>query len=417
MKFFGLLESVLLTEKLGNLAQLNLGPLADILKQDNWHGVGKKFSGNVSHTLSSTSEIIDAGDLKNGLAGLRKAYRAHDPASGHIAAFAVYLAGHAVAFGLFDAYSLAGKTRSGMFSYNLNNYKDQLQAVADAANKDKPSWRQTPAMKPSSAYDKEERSGGWRSEPEVVTIKKFAGNSISVDSLSQVLDIIHQIGNTTNQPVTLKLVVSDVAASNKRSERYINNKVVQDAGKELAKRLIAYKNSKRPTADTIQDFIRMVMGKEAAVVNFGGQPWRSAGNSYNTVDPMKLMSGVPFVIQFASATPDSYNHIAISFRYNSKNNQIVPWQARYRDEQTNKDKIIPIDLEMWATATLDIPDLEKPTVIKKMLTMLKNSPTVQTFDTLERAIGAFTDHGVDWPEFEVIKRSIAAERNKKATGA
>ena len=73
-----IIEETVLQENLGNLAKLNIGPLINVLKQPS-NGrsgsagpVDKKFQ---TYNIGSTSEIVDVGQLKDGLKSLRKAYK------------------------------------------------------------------------------------------------------------------------------------------------------------------------------------------------------------------------------------------------------------------------------------------------------------------------------------------------------
>jgi hypothetical protein len=58
-------------EDIGNLAQLNLGPMINLLRQRRYYAQSK-FDSNV---FGTQNEIVDGGILKNGLKGIRKAYR------------------------------------------------------------------------------------------------------------------------------------------------------------------------------------------------------------------------------------------------------------------------------------------------------------------------------------------------------
>jgi len=87
----------LLNEDWENLAQLNLGPMMDILKQGfgygNEAGIGKKInSGFVWKGITSTSEIVDLGVIKSGLKDIRAAFRKYE--SPDACAFTVYIAGN-----------------------------------------------------------------------------------------------------------------------------------------------------------------------------------------------------------------------------------------------------------------------------------------------------------------------------------
>ena len=120
----------ILNEDLGNLAQLGVGKMIDILKQPSHtrrgsshiSGVGTKF---YNSPISTTSEIRDVGVLKKGLSSLRKAFKDNDGAE----AFAVYIGNRAVMFGVSDSYNLAGSSRDSKIAYDLTPWKDAIDAM------------------------------------------------------------------------------------------------------------------------------------------------------------------------------------------------------------------------------------------------------------------------------------------------
>src|SRR5271167_1365708 len=125
----------LLYEKLGNLSQLKVGSMLNILKQSAYQKrrggyevgfTGNKFGGGgysgSRGGFGSTSDIVDVGVIKGGIGGLRKAYKAHEDAVG----FALYVGGKAVCFGKFTPHELAGSSRVGLFSYDLSQFKAEI---------------------------------------------------------------------------------------------------------------------------------------------------------------------------------------------------------------------------------------------------------------------------------------------------
>lgn len=434
MKINSLLEPAQLDENLGNLAALNLGKLSGLLKQ-NHDGVGKKFASDRYSGPGNTSEIVDIGPMKKGIVGLRKAYRDYTAPEGaqrgwsspHPVGFAVYLDNRAVAFGLFTADSLAGRTRNGQFAYDLSGFEAQIDAAHERENAGRSQYNRSRKMDPDSAYDTEHEThpNGWR-EPAVTVTRKFAGKSTTTEDLSTFLTRLDQIAGEIGGTITLKLVTNDYSGISRKQTRTnaasgaVGMGEIRDAGKALRDRLLRYKNSKRPTADTIHRFLEMVMKKEASVVNFGGRPWRTApskGYSSDAISPIDLMKGKPFVMQYTSAEgSDSYtsDSIKISYRYDPLDNTIKPWQAQYTDENRNS-KTIPMDVGYWVKDKLSIPDLEKPTVIKAMLTKIKESQYETNLAGIENVIRAMRGEGINWPEFDIIEKSIATERAKPKT--
>ena len=113
-----------LLEDLGNLAQLDVGPLINVLKQSGGHNVGSGRSiGHVEKTfhrewdmpIGSNSPIVDIGNLKDGIKTLRKAFKTYETA----VAFAVYIGGKAAMFGTSDSYTLAGGSRVSKLAYDF----------------------------------------------------------------------------------------------------------------------------------------------------------------------------------------------------------------------------------------------------------------------------------------------------------
>lgn len=124
------------------------------------------------------------------------------------------------------------------------------------------------------------------------------------------------------------------------------------------------------------------------------------------------MQGASFSISYDSADPGSYESLKVHYRYDPTTNLLKPWKANWTTPERT-DKTVVLDHSFWIMNTLGVKDLEKPTVVKKMLTMLKDSPGTHTFKTIEAAIGAMRKLGEDWPEFAVIEKSVATERAKE----
>jgi hypothetical protein len=418
MKIKMLQESVRqLDEDLGNLAQLNLGKLAGLLKQDRHSGVGKKFVRPPHYFPGNTSEIIDAGELKGGIQGLRKAYRAKAPEKGNLVGFAIYLNGKTVAFGLFTDYQLAGRTREGEFAYDLTGFEAQIDAAHEKENADRKTWNQTRKMNTTSAYDKEDYHyprGYGQGREEI--IRKFVGQSQSTGDLATFLEKLNEIAELIDGKITLKLVTNDREGQERHNTRYQARPTPFDyaqAANDLKARLVRFKNAKRPTAENIHQFLEMATSRAAKVINFGGKPWHTTEEKSNMVNPVELLNGRPFVIEYKSANPGDYGTLKISYRYDKRDNQIRPWQAQWSGKSYDSETVI-MDPEYWVMSTLRVPSLEKPTVIKQMLTKIKDSPNESTFNTIEKSIKAMRQLGEDWPEFGIIEKSLAAERAKAA---
>jgi len=97
----------------------------------------------------------------------------------------------------------------------------------------------------------------------------------------------------------------------------------------------------------------------------------------------------------------------------------VQWAKEALQSSETDDKrvteTIPMDVGYWAKDKLGIPDLEKPSVSKAMLTKIKESQYETNLAGIENVISAMHSEGIDWPEFAIIEKSIAIERNKPKT--
>src|SRR5271163_4733907 len=168
-----LLYENILVEKLGNLSQLKVGSMINIVKQSGnmGSGSGRRSSGphtspiankfGAGHTRSdigANSQIIDVGVLKDGIKSLRQAFKKHETAK----AFALYVGGKAVAFGTFDAHDLGGQARGGVFAYDLTPLEGEVKAhhaakVADHVSNKR--WGQEPKQRAMTSFSRQMPSG------------------------------------------------------------------------------------------------------------------------------------------------------------------------------------------------------------------------------------------------------------------
>ena len=330
------IAEAILVEKLGNLAQLGLGPLINILKQrvgsgrrGEWTGeVGKKF---VSQKIGSTSEILDLGPIKDGIKSIRKAYKLHDTAD----AFALYIGGKPVLFAIYSDYDLAGASRTGMLAYDLTAFKDTIDAMDTEALAGKSEYERkygtTQATKVTT-YREKERSP-WDIERGRKGPEKYQGDVVQTRDLAAKIDLIMNIAKRIGQPVTAKLVLRDVAAQEKRQKRYFTQQEINHAVKSLSARLAIYKNQKQPTADTIEDFIAMSVNNQAKKVQFAGSTYVLKAEAYDKVNPTDLLSGKPFKISYRTADPGSYDSLDLTYAYDPKTNQLKPIYANWYDRR------------------------------------------------------------------------------------
>lgn len=396
----------LINEDLGNLAQLKVGSLINVLKQpahmsrrygSNIGDVGKRFYG---YDIGSTSEIIDVGQIKKGMTSLRKAFK-DNPNAG---AFALYIGGHAVVFGTADSHSLAGSSRENKIAYDLTKYADIIERLYSAGPNDRqyrrlPTTTITTKQPPSYATDQRPRY--------------YTGDIIETGRLSGLMDLIQSISNELKQPVTAKLVMSDDAAMQKRRQRQMTKDAILKGTKDLKIRLAIYKNTKRPTADNIEAFVRMSLNKQASVVQFANGTYRLAASAHNQLNVRDLLSGKPFDSEYQSVDPGSYDSINITYMFDPSNNQLMPIFAKWIDrgkDRTLYNKIeVVINERGYLKSQLGSSVLEKNIIIPKILTLYK-AGQINKVDLL---VSALEKLGLDWREIGIIRQSIDAAKQEK----
>jgi hypothetical protein len=396
-----------LDEDLGNLARLNVGPLINVLKQAGSVGkrgeyispVGKRFA---SYEIGSTSEIVDVGQLKDGLKSLRRAFKTHEDDA---RAFAVYIGGVPVMFGTFTAYALAGRTRSGRLAYDFSAFREQWDQLQPQGQ-----W-QTKA--PATTYkEKEPYWSKYSGEPEPTQPERYQGAMISTDRLAMLFDYVMAIGKTVNQPVTAKLVLNDRAAAEKRQKRF-SLKDITDGANDLMTRLKKFKLSKKPTVETIEEFIRYAMDNPGKTVQFAGRSYKLVAASYDKIDPAELLRGRTFDAAYSTMDPGSYDTLRITYKFDPRAETLKPIFANWYDKTDptkpyNRQEAV-LDGPSYARWRLNTSPDNKNVVLPKLLTMAKN---LQWHD-LGLMLTALRKAGADWPELDVIEKSAATEKVKK----
>lgn len=388
----------MLNEDLGNLAQLKVGKMIDILKQPSHtrrgsshiSGVGTKF---YNSPISTTSEIKDVGVLKKGLSSLRKAFKDNEGAE----AFAVYIGNHAVMFGLTDAYNLAGSSRDSKIAYDLTPWTDVIDAMY-AGQYRKPAAATAKTKEP---YYRDEKP------------RYYAGDMISTGSLAPLFDIMQAVSDQTKQPITAKLVMRDTEAEAKRQKRRLTKNEIEYGTKDLKTRLAVYKNSKKPTANTIDEFIAMSLRKPGSKVQFAGTTYNLTASSYDKIDPVNLLRGATFSTSYSSADPGVYDSLVITYKYDSETNQLLPIKARWTDRRDPNNRYgtqeAVLDPRLYVVDALKTRKLDKDVVLPKLLGMFKSNQ----HDEVERVMQALESMGLEWPEIAVIRKSITAEKAAK----
>jgi len=391
----------IVNEDLGNLATLNVGPLINVLKQQVYSGhrqssaigpVGSKFHG---YNIGSTSEIRDVGVLKKGIASLRKAFKDNERANG----FAVYIGGHAVMFGITDPHSLAGSSRESRVAYDLTRYKDIIDRMY-------PDNYRKPAA--TTARTKE-RYGIDRDN----TQRRYVGDLIDTGKLSSMLDLIQAIGAETNQPVTAKLVMRDTEAEGKRDKRRLTRQEIEAGTKDLRTRLAIYKNSKKPTVDTIEDFIAMSLKNPGSSVKFAGTTYSLKASSYESINPLNLLGGATFTTSYRSMDPGSHDSLTLTYKYDRETNQLIPIKASWIDRTDPVRRYVSqeaiLEPKLYLVDKLKTRRFEKDVVIPKLLQMFKDRNYYELTGMLESLVRL----GLDWPELAAIRKSLAAVKAEK----
>jgi hypothetical protein len=417
-------EEAVLVEKLGTLAQLGIGPLINILKQHKGgrHGltpVKSKFEPSYGYAqIGSESEIVDIGPIKNGLADIRKAYKtvgAEGNAS--IQAFALYISGQPISFAVFDRDALAGSTRTGKMAFDLSAFKpaiEQIDQERTAEIQAKAAWRQpaTPT-RITTAQDREERRYDSKKDTYDVKPHQYQGEVYTTSQLKEFLELADKIAKIVGKPLTAKAVLGDIKATAKRQKRYKNNEIESGAN-DLRTRLAIYKNTKKPTAETIEDFIAMSLKNPGKQARFAGQTYNLKSSTYEKIDPMELLKGKSFTVRYSCTDPGSYDSLELTYAYNPKNNQLLPVFAVWYDRtdpsnRSNRQEGV-LDPVAYLRIKLGVADLEnKDAVIKKLLEKFK----VGQYHDVLVLIDSLKKSGADWPELDAVQKSATIEYEKK----
>lgn len=386
-----LLEHLIqLNEKLGNLKQLDVGPMINMLKQNLYHRSRKHdslttptdsrfyYGQGVWNTIGSESEIIDAGVMKKGIADLRKAYRTHG--ENDIAAFAIYVDGQAVAFGRFSFFDLGGSSREGILAYDLTPFKDEIE-------QDSPSRKLT-------SYRKEEFSG---------KVREYYGQPYSTGSLKEFLERLVHLAKTKGQTVTMKLVTVDLNANRKRAERAerLTNKEIYTGLNALRQRLLQHKINKKPTANSLEEFVDMVFRNAAKEIRFGDHAFRTTPvDSYDMLKPTEILGGKAFTVEYRSIK-DRTDRIELSYAFDKETGTIQPFKARYYSQ------VVALEPRMFLQREYGITKLEKQDILARVLKFVKEGNHFKAEQLIQQA----RKLGHDYPEFKTIEKSINLENS------
>lgn len=400
------LDESQLNEKLGNLAQLKLGRLVNLLRQSRTAGEDeRRFQ---DRNIGAGSEIIDVGELTKGIASLRKAYKsANDgPGAESAVAFALYIGDTAIAFGRFTSDVLRGSTREGTFAYDLTPFKEILDKQFDdrqAANPNVKMYRASNAL--TSYHEKPPSYFSTSKEP-----RRYTGVELPTSGLGTKIDEFAELAKLVGEPLTAKIVMSDKASDAKRLERYSNRQI--ESGREsLSRRLERYKLSKKPSANTVEEFIEYVKGvrKVADKVQFAGFTY-STTPERDTVDVGSLMSGHPFRIRYRASDPGSWEYLTITYVFDKNSMTIKPSHAVWTNKETRNSFSAVLDADAYIRGQLgDVNTQDKDSVIPALLAKIK----AKEFRKVQDILTGLKQAGRDWPELAIIQRSVDAELEKK----
>jgi hypothetical protein len=321
-----------LLEALGNLEQLHLGPFVKMLKQQVYYGrrsnnegpvSGNKFV-NTRNAITSTSEIVDVPKFACTLSEIKKIYSSRKKNEEYGKGFAVYINDAIVGFFLIDSDQI-GKTSNGvgLVGYDLSMFEKELRAKHDEEQSTK-SWGK-------SNFNLNDYKNSESKKTYDDTELFYQGRLMSVIAAQQTLDKIKKTAELVNGTVTAKVVFADVAAQKKRINRSkIRNMPGHETKEELLKdlnlRLQKYKLSKKPTANSIEEFIEMTISHSGKFIQFAGKSYHmvkhegsgnsvyisppkgsppSARGTYKTIMPLDIMNGTPFSIEYKAVKPGS----------------------------------------------------------------------------------------------------------------
>jgi hypothetical protein len=377
-------------EHIGTLAQLNLGPMINLLRQSETRiEPGKKFS---YYNIGSESKIADGGNLKGGIKGLRSAYRALEAEGNSPIAFAVYIGNTAVAFGIFDESNLAHVMRKGLMSWDLSSFKEPLEvfSTSKSLKQAKKSW-----------------------EKELTT---YYGRVVKTEELKRFLERVDQIAKANNLPLTFKIVLADKSRQQKRIARQ-NNPVIPieksnfyDLQRDLKRRLQAYKLSKNPEVNTAQELIELIKKVDNATkkIRFGGFTYNLKGHE-GEIKIADLLRGDLFYSTYRPEDIDWYSKkLEIGWQFDLKTRTIDPVVVKYSRKGDNKFRpyVVVLDNEKYLSSLTDWNYRNKKEVIPYLLEMLKNK--YNYFDLLE-LIKSLKQVNPNWTELDTIEAVVRKE--------
>lgn len=420
-------EFTVLKEYMGNLTKLNAPKLLNALKQDynernhgviNTHAPGKFISPN--YRISSTSEIIDVGPVKN-IADIRKAYRKieKDSNTHEVAGLALKIGNTTVLMATTNSYNIAGPSRISMVAWDFEQFKKFHDEYWEEINADKKEWNKKRPTPTSSSRDKEERdwSVGYGEKAKYKKVH-YTGTAKRTEDLKELINEVKSIADKANQPMNLVLIMRDDIAIKKQSDRYSIKVELNKTGDTLLDRLTAFKNSKKPKANNIREFVDASMKKLVPQIQFAGKLYNLSSDSKVDITGEALLKGKPFYITYKEAGNPYGSDIKIGYVYDINSGGIVPIVGSYVDytkpskgSYSYHNRVNEVlDPVLYAKKVLGISDPnDKKEMITSILEMIKNNDLNKAANRLSIA----RQLGHDWPELDVVQKSLIAAKKKE----
>jgi len=267
-----------------------------------------------------------------------------------------------------------------------------------------------------TARDKKEREYTRSYSDSYEVTKHYQGDVFTTGQLAQIVANVEAVAKAVDKPITAKAVMVDRESMEQHRSRYGTKPEprIRDAyemGQDLKVRLARYKNSKRLTVGTIEEFVKLTLNGAAKVVNFAGHPYQMATTSYDKIDPAALLKGTTFKASYKSNDPKDYRSVDITYMFDRETNMLSPIKAEWRPGDADSyqgSQIAVLDVRGYLKSELKISTLEKTKVIPALLSMYKSAPNETVMKRIISIITALRKAGEDWPELNAIEKSLTS---------
>lgn len=372
------IELTELFEDLGNLGQLELGPMVNAFKQTyNAYSNGRRGDVKNSSTegnkfqdmrVGKDSETVEGGNIKN-WPGLKRVYKKFSDDKPVATIFtvdkkpvALLIASEWDTNSVNDKVALAwdfSKTEisdeeAEVLTRNLNKagQKEWRGEVIGTTRSPKTSVRKDEIK--SKDYDYKVHD-----YVEKFTTRKYAG---FVQTVREVAPFVNDLAAAFKTRLEVKLILADKVRDAKRSERLKNQPIdpekLQLFQDDIKTRLAKYKNTKVDTAEDAQDFIDKVLGGGLKKVKFEGRTYsavptkkylgsnsRGRGENHRAFYDgtiADLFAGKQVTLDFeADRNEKDYNTLYLTIKL--VKGAIVPVKMRFSSRDQNSSKEIKFD--------------------------------------------------------------------------